>query len=81
MKKLKWKKTIAKKPKHIRVWGNSDRIKYLTTNMPFGGFLIRVVLKGYSLYGFSGKESTNKHIGTFLNINDAKKVAQLIYNG
>ena len=81
MKKLRWKRISTQKPKHIRVWGNSDRIKFITTNMLFGGFMIKVVLKGYSLYGFAGKESMNKHIGTFLNINDAQKVAQLIYNG
>ena len=81
MKKLKWKKISTKKPRHIRTWGNSDRIKYLTTNIPFGGFMIKVVLKGYSLYGFSGKESMNKHIGTFTEITKAQKVAQLIYEG
>lgn len=82
MRKLKWKKTVRKAPKWLATWKkDNDRVEWHTTNSKFGGFVIDLTYKGFTLFMYSRSKGKQKRIQTFYDINNAKKVAQLIYNG
>lgn len=81
MKKLKWKKTIRKAPRWLSTWKkNNDRVEWNTSNMEHGGFVIDLQWKGFTLFAYGRTKGKNKRIGTFYDIENAKKVAQLIFN-